>query len=76
MKEREMEEKFKLIDKATGFQANELANAKLALSSEIDKMKIEIEVMKRFMAQFHSDFADSYSRIKESVVHEVNPELI
>ena len=76
MKERELEEKIKLIDKEIDFQVNELVNTKRALNSEIDKMKIEIEAMKRFMSEFHSELKDSYSRIKEIVVHEVNPELI
>jgi len=76
MKERELEDKLKLIDKEIDCQENELANAILAFNSEINKMKIEIEITKRFMAEFHSEFKDSYSRIKESVVQEVNPELI
>jgi len=76
MKERELEEKIKLIDKEIDFQVNELVNTKRALNSEIDKMKIEIEAMKRFMSEFHSEFKGSYSRIKEIVVHEVDPELI
>jgi len=76
MNERELEKRLKLIDKEIDFQVNEIANTKRILLSEIDKMKIELEVLKRFIGELHQEFENSYLRIKESVIHEVNPESI
>jgi hypothetical protein len=47
---------------------------KLDLFSAIDALKIEVEVLRRFMQRYHPDFTRVYPDIRAEVVQEVNPE--
>jgi hypothetical protein len=47
---------------------------KLDLFSAIDTLKIEVEVLRRFMQRYHPDFTRVYPDLRAEVVQEVNPE--
>lgn len=74
MEEKDLEHRFHLVQKEIEAGVSLTQDLKLDLFSAIDALKIEVEVLRRFMQRYHPDFTRVYPDIRAEVVQEVNPE--
>ena len=74
MKVPDIEQQFHLLHKEVEAAVSLTEDTKLNLLAAIDAIKIEVEVLRRFMESYHPDFADLYPPLKEEVMRRVNPE--
>lgn len=74
MEEMDIRQQFHLLQKeleSSGAQTEEL---RLQLVAAIDALKIEVEVLRRFMERHHQDFSRKYDALREEVVQQFDPE--
>ena len=74
MEEKDLEHRFHLVQKEIEAAVSLTQDLKLDLFSTIDALKIEVEVLRRFMQRYHPDSPRVYPDLKAEVVQEVNPE--
>ena len=74
MEKLDLKQQLHLLRQQVEAIASLLEETKLSLVSRIDTAELEMEVVHRFLRHVHADFPRRYSRLKEEVVHEVNPE--
>ena len=66
--------KEKLLDEELDLLTTEVMNLKLNGRTEFDALKLEIETLKRVLANSYSDFSERFQAVKEAVILEVSPE--
>ncbi len=74
MEEKDLAHRFHLVQKEVEAAVSLTEDFKLDLLSAIDTLKIEVEVLRRFMQRYHPDFARVYVDLRAEVIQEVNPE--
>ena len=74
MEELDIKHQFHLLQKEVEAAVSLTEDVKLNLLSTIDLLKIEVEVLKRFMERYHADFPRRYPELKEELMREVDPE--
>ena len=70
----DIEHRFHLLHQEVEAAVSLTEDTKRNLLAAIDALKIEVEVMRRFMESYHPDFVDLYPPLKEEVMQRVNPE--
>ncbi len=76
MEELDIKHQFHLLQKEVEAAVSLTEDVKLNLLSAIDSLKIEVEVLKRFMERYHADFPRRYPELREELIREVDPEWI
>jgi hypothetical protein len=74
MQDLDIEQRFHLMQKEIESTASVSREAKLDLTSAMDSLKLEIEVLKIFMERYHPDFKDSYPDLKQEAMQAIDPE--
>jgi hypothetical protein len=74
MEDIDIKQQFHLLQQQVEAMVSLAEDTKLNLLAAIDSLRIELEIVKRFMAQHHPDFARRYPELKETVTREVDPE--
>jgi hypothetical protein len=74
MEELDIKQQFHLLQKEVEAAVSLTEDVKLNLLSAIDSLKIEVEVLKRFMERYHADFPRRYPELREEIMREVDPE--
>ena len=74
MEDADIKQQLHLLQKQVEAAVSLLEDTKLNLLSQVDSLKIEIEVMKRFLGHHYSDFPRHYPQMKDKVTREVDPE--
>ncbi len=74
MEEVDIQQQFRLFQKEIEAAAVLAEQTKLDLLSAIDTLKIEVEVLRRFIKRHHPDFVHLYPQLREEVMQEVDPE--
>ena len=74
MKVPDIEQQFHLLQQEVEAAVSLTEDTKINLLAAIDTIRIEAEVLRRFMESYHPDFADQYATLKEEVMRSVNPE--
>lgn len=74
MEDIDIKQQLHLLQKEVEATVSLAEDTKLNLLSAIDSLRIEIEILKRFIEQYHPDFARRYPELKEAVIREVDPE--
>ena len=74
MEERDIKHQLHLLQKEVEAAVSLTEDVKLNLLSSIDLLKIEVEVLKRFMERSHADFLRRYPELREELMREVDPE--
>ena len=74
MEEMDIKQQFHLLQKEVEAAISLLEDTKLNLLSTIDALKIEVEVLKRFLGHYHADFTRRYPELREEVLRQVDPE--
>jgi hypothetical protein len=76
MEELDIKHQFHLLQKEVEAAVSLTEDVKLNLLAAIDTLRVEVEVLKRFMERYHADFARRYPEIREELMREVDPEWI
>jgi len=76
MEELDIKQQFHLLQKEVEATGSLTEDVKLNLLSVIDSLKIEVEVLKRFLERYHADFPRRYAELREDILHQVDPEWI
>ncbi len=76
MEEFDIKHQFHLLQKEVEAAVSLTEDVKLNFLAAIDSLRIEVEVLKRFMERHHADFPLRYPALREEVVREVDPEWI
>jgi len=74
MQEKDLEHRFHLLQKEIEAAVSLTEDLKLDLFGAIDTLKIEVEVLRRFMQRYHPDFARVDADLRAEVIQEVDPE--
>ena len=76
MEDADIKQQFHLLQKQVEAIAALQEKTKLDLVSQLDSLRIEVEVLKRFLMHHHSDFARYYPELKEAVTQAIDPEWL
>jgi hypothetical protein len=76
MEEKDIQQRFHLLQQEVEAAVSLIGDTKLNSNAAIDTLKIEVEVLRRFMERYHPDFAPRYAELRAEVIQEVNPEWI
>lgn len=76
MEEKDIKQQFHLLQKEVETAGARIEDTRLNLVATIDALKLEIEILKRFMERYHADFSRRYSELREELMREVDPEWL
>ncbi len=76
MEELDIKQRFHLLQKEVEAAVSLIEDVKLDLLTAIDSLRIEVEVLKRFMERHHADFPRRYPELKEEMMRAVDPEWV
>jgi len=74
MEDADIKQQLHLLQKQVEAAMSLLEDTKLNLLSQVDGLKIEVEVLKRFMTRHHSEFPSNYPQLKDTVTRDIDPE--
>jgi hypothetical protein len=74
MEDADLKHRFHLMQAEIEATASVLKDAKIDLTSAIDSIKIELAILKTFMARYHPEFAKTYAALREEEIQAVDPE--
>lgn len=75
MSERDLREQIGVLRGELESLTAKQRQSQLDARSEIDALRIEIEVLHRFLKEAHPQFASAYDRLHEAVLCTVDPEF-
>lgn len=76
MEDADIKQQLHLLQKQVEAAVSLLEESKLDLLSQIDSLKIEIEVLKRLLANSQPDFPRQYEQLKDTVTRAIDPEWL
>ncbi len=76
MKELELEEKLRLLEKEVDLLGDEAEKTKLDLEEAVDLLKIDIESLKLILKEVVPNFDEKFINTKNFVLREINPEEV
>jgi hypothetical protein len=76
MEERDIQQRFHLVQQEVEAAISLVEELKLTCAAATDALKIEVEVLRRFMERSHPDFPRQVAELRTKVLHDVNPEWI
>jgi len=76
MEEMDIRQQFHLLQKELESAGSRTEELRLNLTAAIDALKIEVEVLRRFMEQHHQDFSRRYGALREEVIQQFDPEWV
>ena len=74
MEDADIEQRFHLMQKEIEATVSILKEAKQDLMTAADSLKLEIEIIKMFLEEYHPGFTDAYPKLREEVMQSVDPE--
>ena len=74
MEESDLKHRFHLMQTEIEATASLLKDAKIDLTSALDSIKIEVEILKSYMERYHPDFAKTYAALREEAIQAIDPE--
>jgi len=74
VQELDIERKLHMMQQEIEATASLLKDAKIDLTSAIDSIKIEVEILKSYMERYHPDFARSYPALRAEAIQAIDPE--
>jgi len=70
----DLKHRFHLMQTEIEATASLLKDAKIDLTSSLYSMKIDLEILKTFMARYHPDFTKIYPALREEAIQAIDPE--
>jgi hypothetical protein len=74
MQDIDIQQRFHLVQKEVEAAVSLVQEMKLDLRGAIDTLKIEVEILRRFINRYHPDFNRVYSELREEALQEIYPE--
>ena len=74
MQNADIERRFHLMQREFEAAVSFMREAKIDLTTAIDSLKIEIEILKTYMERHHPGFAESYGKFREEAIQAIDPE--
>jgi len=74
MQDADIERRFHLMQREFEAAGSFMREAKIDLTTAIDSLKIEIEILKTYMERHHPGFAESYGKFREEAIQAIDPE--
>jgi hypothetical protein len=74
MEELVIKHQLQLLQQEVAAAVSLTRDLKCKLLPALDLLKIEVEVLKRFMERYHPDFPRHYPELREELMREVGPE--
>ena len=74
MQDADIERRFHLMQREFEAAVSFMREAKIDLTTAIDSLKIEIEILKTYMERHHPGFAESYGKFREEAIQAIDPE--
>ena len=74
MQNADIERRFHLMQREFEAAGSFMREAKIDLTTAIDSLKIEIEILKTYMERHHPGFAESYGKFREEAIQAIDPE--
>ena len=74
MEDSDLKQRFHLMQTEIEATASLLKDAKIDLTSALDSIKIEVEILKSYMERYHPDFAKTYAALREEAIQAIDPE--
>ncbi len=76
MKEFELRDRLKLLEKEIALLGKMTEGIKFDMKERIDDIKIELGALKAYLSQLDPDFKKKYPRIKKKVLTGIEPERL
>ncbi len=76
MEERDIQQRFHLLQQQVEAAISLVEELKLTCAAATDALKIEVEVLHRFMERSYPDFRREFAELRAQVLHDVDPEWI
>lgn len=76
MADADLEQSVRLLQKEIEAAVSLTRECKLDLTAAIDSLRIELEILKRYMERYHPGFAESYPKFKEEAIQAIDPEWV
>jgi hypothetical protein len=76
MEEKEIQRRFHLLHQEVEAAIALVEEVKLTCAAATDALKIEVEVLRRFLERDHPDFVRRSAELRTQMLQEVNPEEI
>lgn len=76
MEDADIKQQLHLLQKQVEAAVSLLEESKLNLLSQVDALKIEVEVLKRLLANYQPDFPHQYEQLKDTVTRAIDPEWL
>jgi hypothetical protein len=74
MEEKEIQQRLHLLQQEAEAAISLVEEVRLNCAAVADALKIEVEMLRRFMEGYNPDFARRYAELRAQVIHEINPE--
>lgn len=74
MENADLKHRFHLIQSEIEATASLLKDAKIDLTAALGSIKIELEILKTYMARYHPEFAKTYAALREEAIQAIDPE--
>lgn len=74
MEEMDIRQQFHLLQKEIEAAGSLTEELRLNLLAAIDSLKIEVEVLQRFLERHHQDFSRQYGSLREEIMQQFDPE--
>ena len=69
-----IDEQYRLLQRQVAFAGEAVEALRRDQRAEIDVLRLEIEVLRRFLRLIHPDFMARYEALREQVLQETDPE--
>jgi len=70
----DLKHRFHLMQTEIEATASLLKDAKIDLTSALDSIKIEVEILKSYMERYHPDFDKTHAALREEAMQAIDPE--
>lgn len=74
MENADLKHRFHLMQTEIEATASLLKDAKIDLTAALGSIKIELEILKTYMARYHPEFTKSYAALREEAIQAIDPE--
>lgn len=74
MSEKELAQRLHLMERELAVLAEHLDQSRLEWRGQVDEMRLEIESLKAFLLERDPQFSGHFSKIKNQIFREKNPE--
>lgn len=74
MDDSDLKHRFRLMQTEIEATASLLKDAKIDLTAAVDSMRIELEILKTYLARYHPEFTKSYAALREEAIQAIDPE--